>query len=151
MSEDLSPAEHAAAIDAARQRLIDFVQGCPDDQWESAPIDGDPRPVSVITDHVAHAYEYLAGWISELLAGDAPEVDADLVDALNAAHAAGTGSLTQAEVSAHLKASGDALISLFAGMEPAQLALRDGQVARFAMVATRHPDGHRTELQDALG
>jgi DinB family protein len=150
MSEDLTPAGHAAAIDAARQRLIEFVQGCPDDQWESAPIEGDPRPVSVITDHVAHSYEYLGGWLSELLAGGSPEVTTDLVDSLNASHADESSGLTQAAVADHLKTSGDALLSMVGGLDPAQLAWGDGQVARFLMVATRHPDSHRQEITEAL-
>lgn len=120
MSEDLSPAEHAAAIDAARQRLIDFVQGCQDDQWESAPIAGDPRPVSVITDHVAHSYEYLGDWIADLLAGGSPEVTSDIVDTLNEAHATRSDNLTQAAVVDHLKESGDALLGIVSGLEPAK-------------------------------
>jgi DinB superfamily len=151
MSEDLTPAGHAAAIDAARQRLIAFVQDCPDDQWESVPVDGDPRPVSVIIDHVAHSYEYLGGWLAELLAGGSPEVTSDLVDALNADHASESAGLTQAAVADHLKTSGDTLLTLVSGLDAAQLARGDGQVGRFLMVATRHPDSHRAEIEAALG
>ena len=49
MSQDLSPAQHAAAIDEARRRLSDFVLRCTDEQWQSAPVDGDPRPVGEIS------------------------------------------------------------------------------------------------------
>jgi hypothetical protein len=151
MSEELSPAQHAAAIDGSRQRLSDFVLSCTDEQWTAAPVDGDPRPVGVITDHVAHAYEYLAGWISDLLAGESPEVTTDLVDDLNADHAQGAGALTPADVAEHLKTSGDALIDMIRNLEPAELELGDGRVARLAVIAARHADGHRDEIEAALG
>lgn len=151
MSEDLSPAQHASAIEESRQRLSDFVLRCTDEQWRSAPVDGDPRPVGVITDHVAHAYEYLAGWIADLLAGGSAEVTTDLVDALNAGHAEGAGSLTPAQVADHLKTSGDELISLIRNLEPARLGLGDGRVGRFAVIAARHADAHRDEIEAALG
>lgn len=150
MSEDLSPAQHVAAIEESRQRLSDFVLRCTDEQWRSAPVDGDPRPVAVITDHVAHAYEYLAGWIGELLAGGSPAVTSDLVDQLNAEHAESAGSITPAHVADHLKTSGDALINLIKNLEPAQLELGDGRVARLAVIAARHADGHRDEVEAAL-
>jgi hypothetical protein len=150
MSEDLSPAQHAATIEESRQRLSDFVLRCTDEQWRSAPVDGDPRPVSVITDHVAHAYEYLAGWIGDLLAGGSPEVTTDLVDELNAEHAESAGPITPAQAADHLKTAGDALIDLVKNVEPAQLELGDGRVARFAVIAARHADSHRTEIEAAL-
>ena len=69
MPDDLpDPAAYAADIDAARDRMIGFVSGCSDAEWHAAPLDGDPRPVAVVVDHVAHAYEYLAGWIRQLAA-----------------------------------------------------------------------------------
>jgi hypothetical protein len=40
-----SPAQYAADIDAARDRLIAFVQSCTGQQWQAAPLQGDPRPV----------------------------------------------------------------------------------------------------------
>ena len=68
MSEDArSPAQYASQIDEARERLVAFVGGCTDEQWKAAPLDGDPRPVGVVVDHVAHAYEYLAGWMRQIL------------------------------------------------------------------------------------
>ena len=50
-----SPAAYAADIDAARERMIAFVSGCSDKEWRTAPLDGDPRPVAVVVDHVAQA------------------------------------------------------------------------------------------------
>lgn len=148
--EVLSPAQHAAAIDQARQRLCDFALGCTDGQWRSAPVDGDPRSVGVIIDHVAHAYEYLAGWITRLLSGDSPEVTSDIVDELNAEHAAEAAGLSQRQVTDHLKSSGDALITLLSGLEPGQLELGDGRVGRFAQIAARHADSHRSEIEAVL-
>ena len=151
MSEDLSPAQQAAAIGDTRQQLIEFVQRCADEQWRSSPVAGDPRPVSVITDHVAHAYEYLAGWIAEMIAGGSPEVTSDIVDELNADHAGRAGGLSQQEVVDHLKSSGDALITLISGLEPSQLELDEGLVRRLGIIAARHADTHRAEIEAALG
>jgi hypothetical protein len=150
MTDNLSPADHAAIIDAARQRLTDFVQGCTEAQWVASPVDGDPRPVGVIADHVAHAYEYLAGWISEIIVGGSPHVDNEVVDELNADHA--TAAIpTPAQVTDHLKSAGDVLISLVSSLKPAQLELGEGRVARFAFIAARHADSHREEIQEQLG
>jgi DinB superfamily len=148
--DDLDPAGFAAAIGEARQRLLDYVTRCSDRDWAAAPVPGDPRPVGVILDHVAHSYEYLAGWIGGILAGRPPEVSADLVDAMNAEHAAGAAGLSQAQVAAHLRASGDQLIALTAGLHPGQLDLDGQRVRRLAQIAARHADGHRTEIEAAL-
>jgi hypothetical protein len=152
MTDNLSPADHAENIDAARQRLTDFVQGCTEAQWTSSPVDGDPRPVGVITDHVANAYEYLAGWITEIIDGGSPHVDSDVVDGLNADHAAtdAVPTPTPAQVADHLKASGDVLITLVGGLDAAQLELGEGRIARFAVIAARHADSHREEIREQL-
>jgi hypothetical protein len=52
-----------------------------------------------------------------------------MVDELNAEHAARGGLPTPAQVTAHLEASGDALINLVGGLEPDQLKLADGRLA----------------------
>ncbi len=150
MTDEMTPADHARSIDEARQRLISFVRQCTDTDWRAAPVDGDPRPVGVIADHVAHSYEYLGGWISDLVAGKPVDVNAEVVDDLNAGHAGGAGMLTPAEVVGHLGSSGDALIALISGLESAKLDLDGGRVRRFAQVAARHPDNHRTEIEVAL-
>ncbi len=150
MTDNMTPAAHAHSIDEARQRLITFVQGCSEDDWRSAPVDGDPRPVGVIADHVAHSYEYLAGWVGDLVAGTPVEVTGDIVDDLNADHAGDAGQVTPGHVVGHLRSSGDAMIRLIAGLEPAQLELGDGRVRRFAIIAARHADGHRIEIEAVL-
>lgn len=150
MTDDRNAAEYAAAIAAARQRLIGFAEGCPDDDWQAAPLDGDPRPVGVVVDHVAHSYEYIAGWLRQLLAGQPVEVNSGIVDGLNAAHAETAGRLSQAEVIDHLGRSGDDLIALVGGLEPAQLAAGDGRAGRFAQICIRHADDHRAEIEAGL-
>jgi hypothetical protein len=150
MTDDLSSAAHAQAIADARQRLIAFLQRCTDGDWRAAPVDGDPRPVGVIADHVADAYEYLGGWISDLMAGQPVEVNTDIVDELNAEHAIDAGAVTPAHVAGHLRSSGDALIALVAGLEPGQLDLDGGRVRRLAIIAARHADNHRAEIEAAL-
>ena len=150
MQNERSPAEFAAGIDAARDRLIGFVDGCTDAEWRSAPLDGDPRPVGVVVDHVAHAYEYLAGWIRQLVAGQPVDVNNEVVDALNAEHARTAGSVTRAETAGHLRRSGADIAALVAGLSAADLAAGDGRVRRFAQIAIRHADDHRSEIEAAL-
>jgi hypothetical protein len=145
-----SPAELAADIAAARQRLIGLVRGCTDEQWHSAPLDGDPRPVGVVVDHVAHSYEYLSGWIRQLVAGQPVDVSNEVVDALNAEHAQAAASVSRADATAHLVGSGDAIGALIAGLSTADLEAGGGLVRRFAQIAIRHPDDHRSEIETAL-
>jgi hypothetical protein len=151
MGEDTrSPAELAADIDAARERLAGFVGSCTDADWRSAPLDGDPRPVGLVVDHVADAYEYLAGWIRQLVAGQPVDVNNEVVDALNAEHARTAGSVTRAETAGHLRRSGADIAALVAGLSAADLAAGDGRVRRFAQIAIRHADNHRSEIEAAL-
>jgi hypothetical protein len=150
MAQTSGPADLARSIGDARERLVGFVQRCTDQHWRSAPMPGDPRPVGVICDHVAHAYEYLGGWIGDLIAGRPAEVSSDLVDALNAEHAVSAAAVTQANVTGHLRASGDAIVDLVAGLDAEQLELDGGRVRRFAVIAIRHADDHRAQLEEAL-
>ena len=151
MGEDTrSPAELAADIDAARERLTGFVGSCSDADWRSAPLDGDPRPVGLVVDHVADAYEYLAGWIRQLVAGQPVDVNNEVVDALNAEHARTAGPVTRAEAAGHLRRSGADIAALVAGLSAADLAAGDGRVRRFAQIAIRHADDHWSEIEAAL-
>jgi DinB superfamily len=150
MQNERSPAEFAAGIDSARDRLIGFVDGCTDAEWRSAPLDGDPRPVGVVVDHVAHAYEYLAGWMRQLVAGQPVEVDGEVVDALNAEHARAATTVSRAEATGHLRRSGGAISALVANLSAADLQAGDGRVQRFAQIAIRHADDHRSEIEAAL-
>ena len=151
MTDDArDPAAYAADIDAARDRMIGFVTGCGDEEWRSAPLDGDPRPVAVVVDHVAHAYEYLAGWIGQLVAGQPAEVNSDVVDALNARHARDAAAVSRDEAAGHLRRSGQAISALVAGLSAADLAAGDGRVLRLAQIAARHADDHRADIEAAL-
>jgi hypothetical protein len=151
MSDDArSPAQYASDIDAARERLVAFVSGCTDEQWKAAPLHGDPRPVGVVVDHVADSYEYLTGWMRQVLAGEAVTVDGDVVDALNAEHAAGAAAVTPAEAIEHLRRSGAAMSQLVAGCTAEELQAGQGRVERFAQIAIRHADSHRAEIEAGL-
>jgi hypothetical protein len=151
MGEDTrSPAELAADIDAARERLTGFVGSCTDADWHSAPLHGDPRPVGVVVDHVAHAYEYMAGWIRQLIAGQPVEVNSEVVDELNAEHARAAGSVSRAEAAGHLSRSGTDIAALVAGLSAVDLDAGDGRVRRLAQIAIRHADDHRSEIEAAL-
>ena len=148
--DEQDPAAYAADIDAAGERMIGFVNGCSDEEWGSAPLDGDPRPVAVVVDHVAHAYEYLAGWISQLVAGQPVEVNSGVVDSLNAQHARDATAVSKTEATEHLRRSGEAISVLVAGLSPADLAAGDGRARRLAQIAARHADDHRADIEAAL-
>lgn len=151
MSEqERSPAQYADDIDGARDRLIAFVESCTAERWNAAPLPGDPRPVGVVADHVAHAYEYLAGWMHHVLRGEAVTVNSDVVDGLNAEHAAAAVAVTRSEAAEHLRRSGAAISALVAGCTAEDLKAGDGRVERLAQIAIRHADDHRTELEAAL-
>jgi hypothetical protein len=145
-----APGRYAAEIGAARDRLIGFVRGCTEEQWRSAPLDGDPRPVTVVVDHVADAYEYLAGWLRDLVAGRPAMVNSDVIDALNARHAAAATGVSRAAAVQHLERSGAAMCELVAGLSAADLAAGGGRAERFAQIAARHADDHRAEIEAAL-
>jgi hypothetical protein len=151
MTDDRNAAEYAAAIAGARQRLIGFADGCSDQDWSASPLDGDPRPVGVVADHVAHAYEYIAGWLRQILDGQAVKVTSEIVDGLNADHAGEAAKLSRAEVIDHLNRSGDVLIALIAGLDPGQLDADEGRIRLFAQISIRHADDHRAEIEAALG
>ena len=151
MTEDeRDAAAYAADIGAARDRLIAFASGCSEAQWRAAPLDGDPRPVAVVVDHVADSYEYLAGFIRQILAGQAAEVTGELVDDLNAEHAAAAAAVNQADAAEHLRRSGAAISELIASLSADELAAGDGRVLLFAQIAIRHADNHRTDIETAL-
>jgi hypothetical protein len=152
MTDASGPAELAEQIAAARDRLLAFAAGCTDEVWHSTPLasQGDYRTVGIIVDHVAHAYEYMGGWMREILAGATPAVDVALVDRLNAAHSGAAGHLTQAGAMEHLTRSGDEIIALIAGLAGTDLDAGGGRVRRFAEIAVRHPDTHRADLEQAL-
>jgi DinB superfamily len=151
MADDEQDAAACAAdIEAARDRLIAFAIGCSEQEWRAAPLDGDPRPVGVVVDHVADSYEYLAGWIRQLVAGQSVEVTGEIVDDLNADHAAAAMTVSQADAAEHLRRSGAAISALVAGLSADDLAAGDGRVRRLAQIAIRHADNHRTDIETAL-
>jgi DinB superfamily len=148
--DERGAAAYAADIEAARDRLIAFASGCSEAEWRAAPLDGDPRPVAVVVDHVADSYEYLAGFIRQLVAGQAVDVTGELVDDLNAEHATQAAAVSQADAAEHLRSSGAAISALIAGLSADELAAGDGRVRLFAQIAIRHADNHRTDIETAL-
>jgi len=133
-----------------RTRIISLVDGCTDEEWHAAPLDADPRPVAVVVDHVAHAYEYLAGWIRQIVVGQQVEINGDVVDALNAQHAREAVAVSKAEAAGHLRRSGAAISRLVADLSTADLDAGDGRVRHLAQIAITHADGHRADIETAL-
>jgi hypothetical protein len=153
MTEALTPSEHAVAIAAALERMLAFVAACSDDDWHARPLrgHGDARPVSVIADHVADAYDYMGAWVREIAADGEPEVTVAQIDRLNAEHARQAELVTQAEAAGHLRRSGAEFVEIIRSLAPSDLERQNGRVRRFAEIAARHPDNHRSEIQAALG
>ncbi|HXW45175.1 MAG TPA: DinB family protein [Streptosporangiaceae bacterium] len=153
MTDAQTPAELAERIAAARDRLLAFAGACADERWHAQPLaaDGDPRAVGIIVDHVADAYDYIIGWLREIVAGKNPQVDPAMVDHLNAEHAAGAGHLTQAGAMEHLTRSGDELIAFVSRLSEPDLEIAAGRVRRLAEICVRHADSHRGDLEQALG
>jgi hypothetical protein len=152
MTDAVSPADHAAAIAASRDRLVAFAASCSDDDWRSRPLtgQGDDRTVGVIVDHVADSYDYIGAWLSAIGAGQDPPVSAELVDGFNAAHAQEAAAITPADAISHLGRSGDVVIALVSGLSLEDLERADGRIGRFAVILARHPDNHRAEIEAAL-
>lgn len=145
------PDELADEISEARAKLVAFVTACSDEQWVASPLgEDDPRPVCLIVDHIADAYEYIGSWIEALAAGEEVSVNSRVVDDLNARHANVTTALSREAVSSHLDRSGDVIIGLVRRLEVGQLALGEGRVERLAQIASRHADDHRSDLEVAL-
>src|SRR5258708_40113279 len=86
----------------------------------------------------------------QVLAGEAVTVNTGVVDALNAEHAATAMAVTRTEVAGHLRRSGAAISQLVAGCNAEDLWADGGRVERFAQIASRHADDHRTEIEAAL-
>jgi len=148
ISEMESPSEYAAEVAAARDRLVGFVGQCSDASWVSvSAAEGDPRPVGVIVDHVADAYEYLATWIRALLDGESVDATEEVVDELNARHGLAASNVTRSQAVAHLQRSGDMLVELTGSLSPEALDLDGGRVRRFAKIAALHADSHRREVE----
>ena len=87
--------------------------------------------------------------MGDIRAGTSPAVSGEIVDELNAAHAA-AGLPGQAAAVAHLRRSGDVIIDLVGELRPEDLDAADGRGRRLAQIAIRHADDHRSEIEAAL-
>jgi hypothetical protein len=58
--------------------------------------------------------------------------------------------VSKADATGHLRRSGTAVSGLVAGLSAADLKAGDGRVQRFAQIAIRHADSHRSEMETAL-
>ena len=145
--------ELARDVLAARERLVEFVATCSDEQWGQSPLaDDDPRTVGVIVDHVADAYEYLGSFVTRLTFHEQVDVSPQIVDVLNARHASAVASSTRESALEHLVRSGDAFVAVIEPLTAEQLhGGHSLTIARFAEIAARHADSHRVELETALG
>jgi hypothetical protein len=140
----------ADAIVRARDVVVELAVRCTEEQWRERPLDGDSRPVGVVIDHVADAYTYLAVWVRQLLDGETVNIDADVVDALNAQHAGEALNRPSGVVIDHLRATGDEFATLIRRLSDADLEVGDGRVGRLAIIAARHAVDHAAEIAAAL-
>ena len=93
-----------------------------------------------------HKWDHMFSWISlarrSLLysrpAGAAVTVNSDVVDALNAGHAARAMAVTRSEAAEHLRRSGTAISQLVVGCTAADLQPGNGRVERLAQIAIRN-------------
>jgi hypothetical protein len=150
VAEPASAAELADAVVRNRDALITLARRCSREQWVSSPLSDDPRPVGVIIDHVADWYATLAPWVAALLAGEAVEVSQEIIDARNAVHASTATTVACDAVVSHLRQAGNAMADAIRPLSAAQLDADKGWVRRFAEVAARHSDDHRTDIEGAL-
>jgi len=144
-----TPGDYAADIERARDELVEVARRCPEATWGQPLSDEDPRSVGVVVDHVADAYDYIGDFIRQLTSGGSPQLDGDVIDALNLDHATRAGGVSLEEAVAHLSEKGDAVVQLVAGLSAGDLAAGDGRVARLAGIAARHADNHRAEIEAA--
>ena len=150
MIEGPGGSELAVAVVRTRNALVRLVQECPEAEWAAQPFGGDPRPLGVVVDHVAHAYTYLGRWVRELLDGGRVTISSEIVDALNAEHARSRAGVTRDEAVDHLFASGDAFAELIRPLEQEDLELDGGRVRRLAEIARHHAEDHRQAIEAAL-
>lgn len=149
-SEPLGAAELADAVIRARDGLVARARRISPDQWHARPLEGDDRPVGVVVDHVADSYGYLGRFVRQLLAGEALDLSTEIIDALNARHAAEATAATAESAIARLQENGDAFAALIRPLDEADLDRGDGRVRGFAFIATRHADNHGAEIEAAL-
>jgi hypothetical protein len=144
------PSAYAAAIEKTRDDFIEVARRCPDGAWREPLSDEDPRSVGVVVDHVADAYDYIGSFITRLQAGEAIQVDAEVIHGLNAAHAGRAAAVSRDEAVDHLGQQGDALVQLVAGLSDDDLAANDGRMARLAEIAAGHAVNHQAEIESAI-
>jgi hypothetical protein len=74
----------------------------------------------------------------------------ELVDDLNAEHAAAAAAISREDAIEHLRSGGAAISALIAGLSADDLTAGDGRILLFAQIAVRHPDNHRADIEKAL-
>ena len=148
-SDTPGPAELAATLRVARDHLVQTAERNSNERWTTVPEgnDQDLRPVNVLVDHVADAYEYIGGWVRELVGGSSPSVDAELIDRLNSEHSARAANVTGPVAIEHLTSAGDAFIEFLRTLELEHLDLEGGRVRRFAEIVIRHTNDHRVQIE----
>jgi hypothetical protein len=149
-SQPLTAGELADEVIRARDGLVSGARRISPEQWRARPLDGDDRPVGVVVDHVADSYGYLGRFVRQLLAGEVLELSAEIIDAFNARHATEAAAATPESAIAGLQVNGDAFAALIRPLAEADLDRGDGRVRGFALIAIRHADNHRAEIEAAL-
>lgn len=111
----------AQRVSEGHQRLIDFIEGCSDEEWVTL-VPNEERPVGVITHHVASMLTIEADFIKMLASGKAITEITDLeVHQMNAQHAEVNVDRTKEETLALLKHNSDLAIATIRELNDEQL------------------------------
>jgi hypothetical protein len=112
----------ATTLERGLAALTEFATTLTDDEWLSAPLPTDRRPLGVIVHHVATMYP-IEIELAQMLAGGAPIVNVSWEDvhAMNARHAATHGAVTRDEALQLLALNGGAAAAAIRALTDAQL------------------------------
>jgi len=118
----------AVRIKAFTREMIEFVETCPDGNWQTV-CPGEHWPVGVVARHVAAGHFGALGLAKMVVAGEKlPELTEGAIDQMNSKHAEKHRHCTREEVLGTLRENGKSVSDFVAGLSDADLD-RSGHVA----------------------
>jgi hypothetical protein len=134
----------------ANAEAVAFARACPDETWVRT-VPGEEWAVGVVLHHIAESHDNGCRWLLGMARGDGVSDTAEAIDEANAAHAARTGAVTQAETVALLEVNGGRMEAVLRGLSDEELDRKapfgpaGGQsfsTADLAVVPARHTREH---------